>query len=244
MTWLPLIFVTALNSGGVMAEDTELQPLALPAAPLQAGNMVQEPPIMQAPVNQAPVPQPVDRRFAPLLDRLAQDFPGYSLEQVIVIDASSAQKMYLLKHGNLVQQWTISTATNGLGSEKGSDKTPLGVHRIKEKIGNGADLNTIFKSRQNTGQRATIFHNPGEDAPADYVTTRIMWLDGLEKGVNKGGNVDSNERFIYIHGTPEEGKLGTPASHGCIRMFNQDVIKLFEQVPENTLVYIVNGLGA
>ena len=71
-----------------------------------------------------------------------------------------------------------------------------------------------------------------------------MWLDGLEKGVNKGGNVDSNERFIYIHGTPEEGKLGTPASHGCIRMFNQDVIKLFDQVPENTLVYIVNGLGA
>lgn len=218
MTWLPLIFVTALNSGVVMAEPQDQAPQA------------------QTP-QQAPVGAVVENRFTPILNELAKNFPTYSTNKVLVVDAT-AQKMILVEQGKAVGEWVISTATKGLGSEKGSDKTPLGVHRIAEKIGAGAPLGAIFKSRQNTGQIVDILTAPGADSPDDYVTSRIMWLDGLEPGLNKGGNVDSKERFIYIHGTGEEGRLGTPASHGCIRMRNKDVIDLFERVDENTLVVI------
>lgn len=218
MTWLPLIFVTALNSGVVMAEPQDQVPQA------------------QTP-QQAPVGAAVENRFTPILNELAKNFPTYSANKVLVVDAT-AQKMILVEQGKAVGEWVISTATKGLGSEKGSDKTPLGVHRIAEKIGAGAPLGAIFKSRQNTGQIVDILTAPGADSPDDYVTSRIMWLDGLEPGLNKGGNVDSKERFIYIHGTGEEGRLGTPASHGCIRMRNKDVIDLFERVDENTLVVI------
>jgi len=99
-------------------------------------------------------------------------------------------------------------------------------------------LGAIFKARQNTGRIAQILTGADERSTADNVTTRILWLDGLEPGVNKGGNVDSYERYIYIHGTDEEGRLGNPASHGCIRMRNADVIDLFNRVDEDTLVVI------
>ena len=151
--------------------------------------------------------------------------------------------MYLVEQGQPVGGWVISTAANGTGSEKGSDKTPLGLHKISEKIGDGAPLGAIFKARQNTGKQVEILTAPGADSKDDYVTSRIMWLEGLEPGVNKGGDVDSKERYIYIHGTGEEGKLGTPASHGCIRMKNADVINLFNRVDENTLVYITQNLA-
>lgn len=151
---------------------------------------------------------------------------------------ATAQKMLLLAEGQVAGEWVISTASNGLGSQKGSDQTPLGVHRIAQKIGDGAALGSIFKARQNTGRIADILTAPGAESSEDNVTTRILWLDGMEPGVNKGGDVDSYTRYIYIHGTDEEGKLGAPASHGCIRMRNRDVIDLFDRVQENTLVLI------
>lgn len=245
MTWLPLIFVTVINSGVVLAEPM-MQPLAssdmnaqepqLPAAVEPTALMRQEP-MQQAALNNFPV----EPSFASLFQHLAHEFPEYSREKVIVVDANT-QKLYLLEHGQVAGQWIISTAEKGVGSAKGSDQTPLGAHRIAEKIGDGVPLGTIFKSRQNTGKLVEILTTPGADSKDDYVTTRIMWLDGLESGRNKGGNVDSKERFIYIHGTGEEGKLGHPASHGCIRMRNKDVIDLFNQVDENTLVFITDGL--
>jgi hypothetical protein len=215
MTWLPLIFVTALNGGVVMAESQG-----------------------QIPQQQAALPAAgVGHDFSPMLADLAKRFPGYSTERVLVVD-TTGQKMLLLEQGKVAGEWVISTAAKGVGSQKGSDQTPLGVHRIAQKIGAGAAFGAIFKSRQDTGRIANILTRPDQNSADDSVTSRVMWLDGLEPGVNKGGNVDSHERFIYIHGTDEEGKLGRPASHGCIRMRNQDVIDLFDRVDENTLVVI------
>lgn len=174
------------------------------------------------------------------LQDLARRFPHYSTDTVLVVDtAAQPQTLRLVENGQVTATWVISAATNGVGARKGSEQTPPGVHRVAQKIGDGAPLGTIFKARQNSGQIAQILTGADQRSTADNVTTRILWLDGLEPGVNKGGDVDSYQRYIYIHGTDEEGRLGKPASHGCIRMRNQDVIDLFERVPENTLVVIL-----
>ena len=244
--WLPLIFATVISSGAVMAEQ-EAELLNLPRPLDQQENQVMPDVdvqlMRQEPVEQRMIPNHMKGlyRFSSTIDfkALEAKFPGVQ-EKVLVVDASAPeQTMLLLVRGDEVGRWIISAATNGLGSQKGSEKTPTGMHRIAQKIGNGAPRGTIFKARQNTGKIVEILTAKGQDSPDDYVTSRIMWLDGLEPGINKGGNVDSNERFIYIHGTGEEGKLGKPASHGCIRMTNDGVIKLFNLVDENTFVYII-----
>ncbi|VAW82112.1 Glutamate synthase [NADPH] large chain [hydrothermal vent metagenome] len=148
------------------------------------------------------------------------------------------QKMYHFKSGKLIKRYTISSSKYGIGNQSGSNKTPLGVHIVKTRFGQGAKRGTIFKARVNTGSLAEIITD-NKSAKADYVTTRILWLSGLEKGKNKGKGIDSYKRYIYIHGTPEEGKLGRPASHGCIRMYNDDVIRLFADIPVGTLVNII-----
>ena len=135
------------------------------------------------------------------------------------------------------RQYPISTSKAGVGSRAGSLRTPLGHHRVAEKFGDGAPLGTIFRSRANTGEVAKILTEP-IDVEEDLVLTRILWLEGLEPGVNQGPGIDSKERYIYIHGTNEEGLIGTPASHGCIRMKNADVIALYELVPVGTDVII------
>ena len=136
-----------------------------------------------------------------------------------------------------LRSYDISTSKYGLGSESGSHKTPLGLHRVVEKYGDSAPEGTIFKSRINTGRIAEIEMRP-QNTKLDYVTTRILWLDGMEPGKNKGGNVDSYHRYIYIHGTHEEGLIGRPASKGCIRMRNNEVIELHELVPIGTTIRI------
>lgn len=138
----------------------------------------------------------------------------------------------------MVRQYPVSTSKYGIGSEAGSFKTPLGKHRVAEKIGAGAPMHTIFKERVNTGKLAAIDRTL-KGAPYDDVTTRVLWLEGLEPGLNRGKGIDSKERFIYIHGTPSEGLIGRPASNGCVRMYNRDVIELFNLVPEGTPVTIV-----
>ena len=137
----------------------------------------------------------------------------------------------------LIRQYAVSTAANGAGEQTGSHCTPRGRHRIAEKIGAGAPMCSAFKSRVPTGEIWTPeldAENPGRD----WILTRILWLEGLEPGKNQGGSVDSHDRYIYIHGTNEEHKLGTPASHGCIRMKNADVAELFELVGVGTEVRI------
>lgn len=154
----------------------------------------------------------------------------------IEIDISK-QRLFLLNNMEIVRSYPISSSKYGEGSTQNSFKTPLGNHVIKEMIGNNAIKNTIFTSRINTKRQAEIIHDEAK-SDNDYVTTRIMWLDGQEEGKNKGKGVDSYERYIYIHGTHEEGLIGQKASHGCIRMFNSDVIELFNDVKKGTKVYI------
>ncbi len=175
--------------------------------------------------------------FSGLLQDVQQRFPNYSAQQVVLIDVTK-QELLWIENNQIAGRWIISTAEAGIGSRKGSNQTPLGVHRLAQKIGDGAQLGAVFKARQNTGRVAKILTAPGARSGEDNVTTRVMWLDGLEPGLNKGGAVDSYQRFIYIHGTDEEGRLGAPASHGCIRMRNQDVVDLYDRVREDTLVVI------
>ena len=160
----------------------------------------------------------------------------YAESAHIEVDISE-QRLYLIENSLIKASYPISTSKYGEGSIENSFKTPLGKHSIKEMIGEEAEINTIFTSRINTKRSATII-DQFEDTDNDYVTSRIIWLDGEEDGLNKGGNVDSFRRYIYIHGTHEEGLIGTKASHGCIRMFNYDVIELFNLVNIGTKVLI------
>lgn len=154
----------------------------------------------------------------------------------IIVDISE-QRLYVLANDIVLESFPISSSKFGEGSTENSFKTPLGMHTIKEKIGSDAPLNTIFVARINTEKKAEIIHTM-EDSDNDYVTSRILWLDGQEQGINKGEGVDSYDRYIYIHGTHEEGLIGIKASHGCIRMFNNDVIELYDMVNKGTKVYI------
>jgi lipoprotein-anchoring transpeptidase ErfK/SrfK len=138
-----------------------------------------------------------------------------------------SQTLDLLDQGALLRRYAISTSRFGLGTAPGSNHTPTGRFRIAEKIGDGAPPGEIFVSRQPTGQFGK------EDDPEDRVQTRILWLDGLDPD-----NANTHERYIYIHGTNAESFLGTPASHGCVRMNNLDVIDLFALVEVGTEVEI------
>ena len=115
----------------------------------------------------------------------------------------------------------------------------MGAHYIKEFIGSDVPANTIFKNRVPTSQKVEIVSSQ-ENSNEDIISSRILWLDGLDKGKNKGGNVDSYTRYIYIHGTNEEGLIGEKASHGCIRMSNNDIVNLCKKDLLNTFVYIFN----
>ena len=156
----------------------------------------------------------------------------------ILVDISQQRLFVLDNGGTLIVSYPISSSYFGEGQVENSFKTPLGKHVIKKKIGSDAPKNIIFKERINTGRYAEI-HHTDYDSDEDHVTSRVLWLEGLEEGFNKGGNVDSFNRYIYIHGTPEEGLIGKKASHGCIRMFNHDVIELYDLVQEGTKVNIV-----
>ena len=132
--------------------------------------------------------------------------------------------------GSTVATYPVSTARAGVGCEVGSNKTPLGWHRACARFGANAPIGQVFVSRRPVrGQtlRPTEWRKGGD---TDLILSRILWLDGLEPGVNRGGNVDSRARYIYLHGTNQEQLLGTPASHGCIRLANRDIADLFALV--------------
>lgn len=172
------------------------------------------------------------------VDSLEQRFgPSRPTGRVIVVSIAD-QRLYLYDDRDLAGYWPVSTSKFGVGNQEGSNRTPLGAHKIARKIGVGAAPGALFRGRENTGRIVEILRDD-RAAPDDFITTRILWLTGLEPGINSGGNVDSFERYIYIHGTAEEGRIGRPASHGCVRMRNADVMELFELVEEGTLVVIV-----
>ena len=163
-----------------------------------------------------------------------------TFDEILYVSISD-QKMHYIKNRKIVESYTISSAKSGVGSQSGSQKTPLGLHRIKEKIGDKTPLNGRMKGRVFHGEMATIYTDQTK-SKTDDVTTRILYLEGLEEGKNKGEGIDSYERYIYIHGTSEEGYLGRPASHGCIRMKNTDILELYDKIKINTLVYISSSM--
>jgi L,D-transpeptidase YbiS len=140
----------------------------------------------------------------------------------------ATQTMDLLDaSGALARRYVVSTSKFGTGFEPGSQRTPTGSFAVESKWGDGAPEGEIFVARVATGALGT------EDDPADHVQTRILWLTGLSEE-----NANTHSRYIYIHGTNAESKLGTPASHGCVRMANADVVDLFDRVEVGTPVWI------
>jgi lipoprotein-anchoring transpeptidase ErfK/SrfK len=163
--------------------------------------------------------------------------PGGWGRPVLVVRADE-QRLYVVDQGQALEQFPVSTAARGIGSREGSEQTPPGLHRVAHRIGDAAPAGSIFKGRVATGEIAPILTESGQRG-SDRITSRILWLEGLEEGLNRGVQIDSLARYIYIHGTDEEGRIGTPASHGCIRMRNADIIDLFPRVPLHSLVLIV-----
>jgi lipoprotein-anchoring transpeptidase ErfK/SrfK len=141
------------------------------------------------------------------------------------------QQMLVLRDGRPLARYPVSTSKFGLGNEPGSNTTPIGEFRVREKIGQGLPPGAVLKSRVPTGEVLPV-NAPGRDP----IVTRILWLDGREPH-----NRNAYERFIYIHGTPEERTIGTPSSYGCIRMRSADVIELFDTVGIGARVSILNA---
>lgn len=149
------------------------------------------------------------------------------------------QSLYLMENFHILKKYPVSTAKAGIGNLKNSFKTPLGKHIIHSKHGKNAKYGELFKGKKNIGVTTQVYLD-STDIDIDFVTTRILVLKGLEPGKNHGGKVDSYERNIFIHGTPEEGLIGKPVSKGCIRMKNKDIIELFKIVDSGTILEITD----
>ena len=166
--------------------------------------------------------------------------PGeYKLMTRRSIEINLAEQMLVLLDGEkLLATFRVSTAANGPGEEMDSECTPQGRHVVDQKIGAGCVANTVFVGRRPTGE---IYDEDLRrcNPERDWILTRIMWLQGLDTGRNRGGMVDSKGRYIYIHGSPDSSDMGVPGSRGCIRMRNDDIVRLFELVEEGTVVNIV-----
>lgn len=147
------------------------------------------------------------------------------------------QLLSLTKNARTIKTYSISSAINGTGCQENSACTPLGLHKIKLKIGKDCPVNSVFIGRRSTGE--VYSQRLARDNPnRDWILSRIIWLTGLEPGINKGKGFDSLRRFIYIHGTPDSEPMSEPRSKGCVRMRNNDIVNLFDAVENNMLVKI------
>lgn len=155
-------------------------------------------------------------------------------ESVLCVSVAE-QRLYWFRRRDgaypLYRELICSTSKFGIGQQEGSNCTPLGLHQINEKIGDGEPVGTVFQGRLPVGR-------DGVGNPAARITTRILWLEGLEMGHNLGGSVDTHERYVYIHGTGDESKVGEPDSHGCVHLKAEDLVPLFDAVTSGTLVWI------
>ncbi len=157
------------------------------------------------------------------------------LTQCLVIDVKQ-QVLKIYDQDKMIKTYPVSTAKNGTGNDEGSYQTPFGFHVVDEKIGDQQPINMLFKAREPTGDIALIDHP--EFTQQDSITTRILWLSGLQEGVNLSGSLDTKQRYIYIHGTADESHIGQAVSHGCIRMKNVDILELFNRIDDKAIVYI------
>ena len=204
---------------------------AAPPPPATASPMSEPAPPAPEPEPAAPEPAP-ERFFLPHAEGAAlfaeagrRGLPAGGL--LLVVDAA-AQKAALVSKAGPFAEFPVSTSAFGTGSRAGSNQTPLGWHRVRERFGKGAAPGTMFVSRRPNGRVLADDALRAPDPAEDAVLTRVLWLEGLEPGLNKGPGIDSHERCIYLHGTNQEQKLGMPASHGCVRFANADVVRLFD----------------
>lgn len=150
----------------------------------------------------------------------------------------ASQTLTLLDDGRVAARFPVSTAARGGGEKNGSHQTPRGLHIVRAKIGAGAPRDTVFVARRPTGE----IYSPQADRrqpDRDWILTRILWLSGTEIGKNRRGDVDTFRRFIYIHGSPPDRVAGRPGSIGCVRMKNEDILRLFDALPPGAAVEIV-----
>ncbi|MEZ4757110.1 MAG: L,D-transpeptidase [Flavobacteriales bacterium] len=173
-----------------------------------------------------------------LLEYLAVRYPEVTLQEDLLYVSIARQTLFHVRGGRSLAIYPVSTALLGAGNVQDSHRTPTGLHRVAEKLGADVPELGIFRDRVHTGELADPDF-AGVDK--DWITSRILWLEGLEPGVNQGPGVDSKARHIYIHGTANERAIGTACSMGCVRMLNGDVIRLFEAVPDGTPVVILDN---
>ena len=174
----------------------------------------------------------------------------YHSEDIDYLLVSPAdQKLFHISNQQILKAYPVSTSRFGLGNLMDSFKTPIGLHSIEEKIGNGMPINTVFKGRKPVKDNMTLqdLYNDKKlsknhfENHEDVITSRILRLKGLEPNINLGGKVDSYDRYIYIHGTAHENRIGQKASHGCVRMNNQDILELFDKCFEKMIVLILDN---
>ncbi|HEB92386.1 MAG TPA: L,D-transpeptidase [Gammaproteobacteria bacterium] len=147
------------------------------------------------------------------------------------------QRLQLREGRHVLMDVVVSTALNGPGEQRGSECTPRGWHQIRARIGADAAFGTVFVGRRPSGE----IYTPALRAQyprRDWILTRILWLSGLERGRNRLGTVDTQRRYVYIHGCPDDDVLGLPGSHGCVKMRNREVVALFDLVEVGTRVWI------
>jgi len=154
--------------------------------------------------------------------------------------AIATQDLWLREGVRVLERYPVSTAAAGCGQQRGSWMTPAGWHRVRARIGAGLPAGAVLKGRRFTGQICDD-ETYARGVDQDWILTRILWLVGLEPGFNRGGEVDTFRRYIYLHGCPEAVRLGTPGSRGCVRMRNADILGLFDQVVVGTPVLIRPG---
>ncbi|WP_336166531.1 cell wall-recycling L,D-carboxypeptidase ElsL [Acinetobacter sp. 161(2023)] len=158
----------------------------------------------------------------------------FKLEDADVLIDLANQTLTLPKHNKF---YVISTGKNGIGEQENTGRTPRGWHRVAKKIGAESPQNAVFIARKPTGEVYST-ELAAQYPERDWILSRILWLDGLEAGFNKGEGCDTMQRYIYIHGTPDTQPMGVPMSHGCVRMRNEEIIELFDLVAEDALVYL------
>ena len=149
-----------------------------------------------------------------------------------------ASTLQFYSHGDLVKSYVISTSRRPPSNLKNSLGTPRGLHEIAERIGAGQPPGTVFDSRVPTGRHFSEL--PDETADSNLITSRILWLRGLEPGVNRDGEVDTYSRYVYLHGTNREEEIGKPLSAGCVLMRNLDIVELYESVRAGDWVWIID----
>lgn len=197
---------------------------------IDSDTLWKDPPVTEDCVRTDGNDQPPNSTVADHLCRVLGDVP----RRWLVVNVEK-QRLQLIVDGVVVSSYGVSTAFTGVDGREGSFGTPPGVHRIARRIGAQRPCGTWFVSREPQGK----VWRPGDDGGDDLILSRILTLDGCEDGVNRGAGCDSLQRFIYIHGTNHEDRIGEPVSRGCIRMSNTDVIHLFDQVEEGDPVVVV-----